>query len=335
MAMKKQNVLLNIVSFLNMGQAEDEAAKHFAARLKDQASLCNFLLPEGQRDYSEEMVKHQLVRGLQDPLIQEQVLAHSATEDKSMTFTKTLSLIEAKESGKQDAFALNKGPQGGLNRLSEYKSSQKKHLIESRNPVKQEGEKSKSEDKCGWCAKTGHGRQSEETERKKSCPAYGKICDKCGRSNHIAVACRSKVKPSSTDMTSGETGETVVGSVHGTGPFCKLSVQTDPKGCKVLVDHVIFSDGTWTKSKPEEHPSLEAKVTLIPEAYTSLNLPSPRVKDRTLPAACLPDTGAQITIAGLNIVRALGTGVNELSNVALSVSAANNTKMKILGGVFL
>ena len=59
------------------------------------------------------------------------------------------------------------------------------------------------------------------------------------------------------------------------------------------------------------------------------------MKDRTLPAACLPDTGAQITIAGLNIVRALGIGVNELSNVALSVSAVINTKMKILGGVFL
>ena len=156
MAVKKQNILLNIVSFLNMGQAEDEAAKHYAARLKGQASLCNFVLPEGQRDYSEEMVKHQLVRGLQDPLIQEQVLAHSATKDESLSFTKTLSLIEAKESGKQDASALNKGTLGGLNRLSEYKSSQRKSLIDNRNQVKQEGEKVKSEDKCGWSARTGH-----------------------------------------------------------------------------------------------------------------------------------------------------------------------------------
>ena len=121
MAVKKKNVLLNIVSFLGMGQDTDEPVKHFTARLRGQAAVCNFTLPEGTRDYTDRMVQHQLVRGLSDPLIQEQVLAHAATEDGAiMDLNKTINLIEAKESGKADAGLLSRsGTTTSLNRISD------------------------------------------------------------------------------------------------------------------------------------------------------------------------------------------------------------------------
>ena len=134
MAVKRQNVLLNIVSFLGMGQDTDEPVKHFTARLRGQAAVCNFTLPEGTQEYTDLMVQHQLVRGLSDPLIQEQVLAHAATEDGAiMDLNKTINLIEAKESGKADAGHLSRsGTTTSLNRISDYRSGKKDALVEGR-----------------------------------------------------------------------------------------------------------------------------------------------------------------------------------------------------------
>jgi hypothetical protein len=89
------------------------------------ASICNFQLPANKTDYTTQIVKHELVCGLHDPLIQEQVLAHSATEE-GMDYDTTLKLIEANESRKQDANSLSRSTSSGLNRLSDYQATKKK-----------------------------------------------------------------------------------------------------------------------------------------------------------------------------------------------------------------
>ena len=42
MAVRAQNNLVNVVTFLGMGQDNDEPGGSFAARLKGQASICDF-----------------------------------------------------------------------------------------------------------------------------------------------------------------------------------------------------------------------------------------------------------------------------------------------------
>ena len=123
MSVKKQNVLINVVEFLSMGQADGEPVKHYAARLKGAAATCNFTLPLGQQDYTENMVKHQLVRGINNPFILEQVLAQATTEKGiKMDLQETLNLIEAKESGKQDASLLGRTGAGSLNKSTQVHS---------------------------------------------------------------------------------------------------------------------------------------------------------------------------------------------------------------------
>ena len=100
LSVRKQNILVNVVQFLRMGQDGSESAGSFTARLKGQARVCNFTLPQGVSDYSDKMVTHQLIRGLVDPVIQEQVLAHSST-NKDMSLDSVLQFVQAKETGKQ------------------------------------------------------------------------------------------------------------------------------------------------------------------------------------------------------------------------------------------
>ena len=41
--------------------------------------------------------------------------------------------------------------------------------------------------KCKFCNRKGHGRNPDIKTRKNSCPAYGKICFKCNKSDHFAI----------------------------------------------------------------------------------------------------------------------------------------------------
>ena len=175
LSVRKLNILVNIVQFLRMGQDGAETAGSFTARLKGQACVCNFTLPEGVSDYSDKMVTHQLIRGLVDPVIQEQVLAHSST-NKDMSLDQVLQFVQAKEAGKQDSSHLTEAG-GGLCRISDFQR------IKSAppSPLPAGGRTRKMEDKCSWCGQTGHGALITEEERKQKCRAFGKTCRTCGK----------------------------------------------------------------------------------------------------------------------------------------------------------
>ena len=151
LSVRKQNILVNVVQFLRMGQDGAESAGSFTARLKGQARVCNFTLPEGVSDYSEKMVAHKLIRGLVDPVIQEQVLAHSST-NKDMSLDEVLQFVQAKVAGKQDSSHLTEAG-GGLCRISDFQRN--KSALSS--PLPGGGRTRKMEDKCAWCGQTGHG----------------------------------------------------------------------------------------------------------------------------------------------------------------------------------
>ena len=71
LAIKAQNKLVNIVEFLSMTQDNDEPVAMFLSRLKGQASVCDFTVKCSENaaivhSYADNMVAHQLVRGLED-----------------------------------------------------------------------------------------------------------------------------------------------------------------------------------------------------------------------------------------------------------------------------
>ena len=130
-----------------MGQDNEEPGGSFTARLKGQAAICNFTVKcsiptcQNPTSYTDKMVAHQLVRGLVDPAIQEQVLAHAAS-GQDLSLEEIQKFVEAKEIGRRSG-AIIAGA-SGLNRLSDYKRGKDP----GRQRIRSSSETS-SHEKCG------------------------------------------------------------------------------------------------------------------------------------------------------------------------------------------
>ena len=340
LGVKKQNILLNKVVFLDMAQDTGEPVKLFTARLKGQAAMCDFTLPTGVSDYTDQMVQHQLVRGLSDQSIQEYVLAHAATEQGvKMDLNTTVNLIEAKENAKLDSESLHKS--SNVSRLSDYKKGVKND--QGNSGVKNDqGNSAKVEGTCGWCKRKGHGSNATEETRKQLCPAFDKECFTCKKKGHFKQACKSKKKGpevKNVEGTKEDEEDPLVGSMSGAGIFCKVSVETR-YGKTQLVDHHEHDklSGLWVKRKPEKHPSVEVEARVCMEAYDQVGLERPKRKEKSrekVRALSLPDSGAQLVVAGMNLAHSLGITKGDLVKVKTSVTAANNGSLTLLGGLFM
>ena len=49
----------------------------------------------------------------------------------------------------------------------------------------------KKKSKCAWCGSPKHTQTNSESDRQKMCKAWGKVCEKCKKTNHFSYQCRS------------------------------------------------------------------------------------------------------------------------------------------------
>ena len=338
-AARKQNVLLNTVQFLNM-KAGGESVVKFASRLNRKAMDCEFILPKGETDYSKKMVQFQLVSGLEDGDIQEQLLAEFAVRPK-MTVEETIKFVEAKQMARKDVTHLTGSGGKEVNKVTEYQRTKNN---------RQDQDDKKDRERCKYCGWRGHGSKPDEKTRKEKCRAWDKECLKCGRKGHYMKRCESKKgevrkvekKESSSDDkdSDGESDEEVqeplIGSVYGAGQFCKISVGQTSNGKAKLLSHHEWEDGRLVKRKPERHPELGVKVSVCREAYKQLNIKEPRrEKKGNHTAESMPDTGAMMCLIGMSILHTMGLNESDLVEVEMKVNAANNRKIPLLGGIFM
>ena len=248
LGVNKRNVLLNKVAFLDMSQHEGEPAKIFVARLKGQAAVCDFTLPQGSSDYTDQMVQHQLIRGLRDDKIQEHILAHAATtEGSKMDLAMTVNMVEAKECGKQDAESLHKS--SNVNRLSDYKKVQGSSLRDNQveASVKFENRAASEDDVCRYCCQKGHGSGSNQKVREKFCPAFGKVCGKCGKLDHFKQACLRKRDGAGGDVKKTE-GEI---AVIGVGERSSEDEGAEDEPIGYIPDQDFLAMSAWTPMSRE------------------------------------------------------------------------------------
>ena len=91
-------------------QDRDEPAGTFAARIKGQASVCQFDVKctRGVNvSYSDQMIRDTLIVGLADDVIRPDVLGQA---DQDMSLDNIIRFIEAKENGKRSAGRINPLP---------------------------------------------------------------------------------------------------------------------------------------------------------------------------------------------------------------------------------
>ena len=263
LAVRRQNSLVNTTQFLDMAQDNEETAGSFTARLKGQASTCSFSLPCPSStcsqlvSYRDQMVAHQLVRGLGDPVIQEQVLAQGAESGAAMDLTKILKFIEAKEAGKRSSLLLTSA--GGLNKMSEYKRG-KLSSSPSSSPF------SPNTPSPALCKNCG----SDKCKSRKDCFAKDKICSWCQWKGHFERVCLKKKKGEpKKESTNAHLSSLEV----GTGSFCNLSLGTSENFQKRTIGHHEFDavHSCWVARRAEPHPKVAVSVSVSGEAYSLLH----------------------------------------------------------------
>ena len=73
------------------------------------------------------------------------------------------------------------------------------------------------------------------------------------------------------------------------------------------------------------HPKVITKVSLCEDGYQELSLPLPRVINKSAQTSAMADSGAQITVAGMNLAHALATKLN----------AAGSNALGLIGGMLI
>ena len=342
LAIRAQNKMVNIVDFLSMGQDTEEPIAMFLARLRGQAKICEFTVECSSttcttvNSYTDKMVSHQLVRGMEDVTIQEKVLALAATQS-DLDLKKITEFVEAQEQGTRSSKMLGNGI-GNLNRISDYKQGQRPRANTLPTGQVNSGRENSSDlGKCYFCAKVGHGRRPDRTTREEKCKAFNAACKECQKIGHFASCCRSK-GTNSDKKEFGAANSMEVREDENFEFFNLTAPITKPGGKyqkpRTLLHHAVDEFGRWLARKPEPQPEVSVSVAVCVSGYRQLELPEPRAHHQSVTTS-LPDTGAQMVVCGMDLVHRMGVKRRDLIPLANGVTAANNQGIKLLGGVLV
>ena len=194
LAVHIENVRVARVTLHQMRQDQDDPVRGYVAKLKGQASVCNYTMnfkcqcnQVSEINYADEMVSNVLISGLADNQIQRELLSDVNQE---MSLEQMVNLIEAKEVGNRSASQVT-------NTVKTYavRSTHKRDMnkaIKSQNHTSRD-ENISSKDRawhCSWCGKQGHGNYRDVEKRRRTCPAFNHTCKNCSRKGHYDSLCK-------------------------------------------------------------------------------------------------------------------------------------------------
>ena len=354
LAVRPENLMVARVQLQNLRQDRDEPVRAYCARLRGQASVCQFVVTkkctcelEVEINYSDEMVRDSLIRGLEDDDIRLEILAQP---NQKLSLDETLQLAEAKESGKRSAGRLLLNPEytTSANASSSYSKQNKPNQRNYPTPERSKPPDNPSPSICFHCGRPGHGNGRNRQERKKKCPAFNHTCTRCGKLHHHESVCRM---PQSNQQLSSNHIDTHDTSFHE--PFNAFFTQdaifdqlcsTDdnsishpaPTCNSISLDHHIYNDlcKSWQKRKSDPQPCINIKVQAIPTDYSAIGVMQPfKHPTPTISYSGMADTGCQSCLAGLDLLHQLSLQKHHLIPVNMQMTAANNKGIEILGAI--
>ena len=174
--------------------------------------------------------------------------------------------------------------------------------------------------------------------RRHDCPAYGTICDKCGRQNHFTNVCCSKDKsnrPQQLTPPSGITRETESAIFDS---LCTATSHSNkPSKGVISLDHHLYSHLTdrWVRQPYKPQPFITLTATADPEDYTALGYNPPTSQPTQAQLSAMADTGCQSCLASMKVIHRLGLCESDLIPLTMQMHAVNNNGINILGAVIL
>ena len=353
LAVRPENVMVSRVELQNLQQDRDETVRSYCARLRGQASVCQFTKmkkctcnADVTIDYSNEMVRDSLVRGLEDEDIRVEILGSCV---QNMSLEETLTLIEAKESGKRSASRLHtNSPTVTTNATSSYKQRPPNYQSNQKNKPPQNPATNSTQPHCFHCGQVGHGDGRNRRERRKHCPAYNHICTKCNIRHHHENVCRnSQRKPQSNPNEHQNATQDAVfqqmisNSENGffeAAVFDQLCTTTDSTPTysnSITLDHHLYDQicKSWKKRRSDPQPYITVLVTADPTDTSDLKFTPAFSNSITVSYNAIADTGCQSCLAGEELLQKLNIQKSQLIPVSMKMSAANNKSISIIGAL--
>ena len=357
LAVREESTLVHRIKLNQMTQPPGTGIRTFLANLRGQAALCGYTATCSVQgcghtfDYSDEIIKDNLVRGIADPEILADLLGDTKTD---RTLEQTVSFVAQKEQGKATRSVM--GDKMGAMGL----------------PPGNKRTASKST-KCWACGGPRHAQKNDRYTREKSCEAWTFTCGKCSTKGHYTSCCskcsdcgswghanksfrsctqntqRRRPRDRSSDhrSTTDEHDKadfvydqlcTIQNSGHDTD-------DTQERACVAgysnqyrhnpPIEHHIF-DGRWIPRPSKPHPSMAVRLTLCPQDHAILGHPmihSDISSLTSLDTQMVADSGCQSSIMPMKSALAMGIDTRDIIPVKLTMRGAISEDLGVTGGV--
>ena len=146
-------------------QKEDESIDHYVSALRTLGKSCNFC-----QCLHDSLIRDRIVFGVKEPAFRKKL-----SQERQFTLEKAIDICKSGETTAQHlkdlATATDMNEENALKLRDDKKPKLPKGPTDSKNAKR-----------CKYCG------GNHELKREK-CPAYGKTCGKCGKSNHVTRVC--------------------------------------------------------------------------------------------------------------------------------------------------
>ena len=332
LAVRDESILVHRMKLARMVQGPGMGIRTFLANLRGQAALCKFTAKCTEDncnhvfDYSNEIIKDNLIRGISDPEILADLLGDPKT-DRSLE--EVVNFIAQKEQGKATRSAVGDSA-GAINQVKVKPQLAQKSKHNNYNDNK---------GKCWACGGSSHGQKNDRTTRAQKCPAWSSVCNKCNIKGHFSKMCSQ----------CSDCG--IWGHKNNTSRFCKQSTQAN---ALEMVDANLFAEteqlaamntegqavehhvhlGRWIQRPSKPHPTVLAELTPLPEDHAKFghNIQNPK-KFKPVTITMVADTGCQSSIIPLDTALAMGYHSKDIMPVKLAMRGAIREDLGVEGGI--
>lgn len=226
----RKNVVYERYLFGRMTQATGETVEAFVTSLRLRAKSCEF------GDQLDSLIRDRLVIGSNDQRVQERMLR----EAEDLTLEKALSICRAAEATKEQMKTLRSDEHSEATPIDQIKKKTASAVDKLRRKTGNYNSDRNSTDNYRSDSTMYNCRSCGQQHVPRRCPAYGKECYICKRTNHFAKCCRNKAKQQSA-VTAVNSDESDGSSEFKLDAVLEISSNSKAKGGQT-------SEKAWRKT---------------------------------------------------------------------------------------